>query len=330
MSAEWTRRVRPVLAVLAVSALLLLAACGGGGDGDGVDATTGLGGSATAAPGGSGSGSTPTASGGLEAQTFTVGEHFWHSGFRVDVTDGEIIVEENQLTGAVRHSLALNAKLENTGVDNGFFGPPLAVVTANNSYTSDFQSDIPDVPGGLTSNAVFRFAIDDAFDLASAYLLIGRPDESQAQVPLAGGGDAVRLEPSELAISGSLSMQLLDLNFTSASLRHDLPQSHRQVEAGKQALTLNFDAVSRKDGNWQLFAADFALIGPDGTAIVPDAIEIGSLPGSDEGVTTADRYVRFLVDEMPAGDYTLRLTPGGWFVGDDGVEEATFDFALGS
>lgn len=95
------------------------------------------------------------------------------------------------------------------------------------------------------------------------------------------------------------------------------------------SLTLTFDALSRRGGNWQLFATDFALIKPDGTAIAPDSIEIGSLPGSDEGVTTADRYVQLFVDDMPAGDYTLRLTPGSWFIGDDGVTEATFEFSLG-
>ncbi len=38
--------------------------------------------------------------------------------------------------------------------------------------------------------------------------------------------------------------------------------------------------------------------------------------------------MRFLVDGVPAGDYTLRLTPGSWFIGGDGVTEATFDFSI--
>jgi hypothetical protein len=53
------------------------------------------------------------------------------------------------------------------------------------------------------------------------------------------------------------------------------------------------------------------------------------LPGSEAGTTTPDRWARFVVDEEPAGDYTLRFTPGSWFVGEDGVTEATFDFAIG-
>jgi hypothetical protein len=31
---------------------------------------------------------------------------------------------------------------------------------------------------------------------------------------------------------------------------------------------------------------------------------------------------------MPAGSYTLRFTPGTWFVGEDNVIEATFDFSI--
>ncbi len=104
---------------------------------------------------------------------------------------------------------------------------------------------------------------------------------------------------------------------------------HRQVEDGKQALTLNMDVTSRNSGNWQIFATDLALIGPDGNAVVADDVGIGSLPGTDEGVTTPDLWMRFLVDELPPGDFIVKLTPGSWFIGEDGVTEATFDFTIG-
>jgi hypothetical protein len=307
-----------------VAVVVLLAGCGGGV----VEDALGLPDAGVVTTATSRSDDSGGSAGAIEDQTFTVGQHFWHSGFRVDVLDGAITTTEDQLSNRVTRVLSLTAALENTGLDTGFFGPPLTVVTATNSYPASLLSDVPDVPGGLKGQASFDFKIDEGFDLASAELVVGDSRDNQARVPLSGGGESVRLEPRNLAIAGTMTMELIDLSFTSAALRYDIPDRHRQVEVGKLALTLNFDALSRKGGNWQLFAADFALILPDGTAIAPDAIEIGSLPGSDAGVSTQDRYLQFLVDEGAAGDYTLRLTPGSWFIGEDGVTEATFSFAI--
>jgi hypothetical protein len=52
------------------------------------------------------------------------------------------------------------------------------------------------------------------------------------------------------------------------------------------------------------------------------------LPGSEDGTTTPDLYLRFLVDDPPDGEYTLRFTAPSWFVGEDGVEEGTLAFTL--
>ncbi len=302
----------------------LATACGGGDDDTGPLGTSADPTRTTraAAPGGS------TAPGGLEDQTFTVGQHFWHSGFRVEVIEGEIVSTENAISKRVTTSLNLSVTLENLGADSGYFGAQLAIVTSGNSYGEDLRSDLDNVPGGLKSQGTVTFRIDEDFDLTSAELLAGRPDKNQARVPLSGNSDAIRLEPSEPAISGVMSMELIDLNFTSATLAYDDPGRHREADAGKQLLTLKFDALSRKGGNWQIFADNFALIGPDGIATTPGRIEIGSLPGSDEGVLTADRFIQFTVDEMVTGVFTLRLMPGMWFIGDDGVTEATFDFSL--
>ena len=166
-------------------------------------------------------------------------------------------------------------------------------------------------------------------DWASAVLIVGIAGDNRASIPLGASGDPIRLEPSDLALSGTLSMELIDLTFQAATLRYDLPNRHREVESGKQALTVHFDATSRKGGNWQVFATDLLLVGPDGNAIAADDVGIGSLAGTDEGVTTPDLWMRFIVDEMPAGDFTLKLTPGSWFIGEDGVTESTFDFTIG-
>lgn len=105
--------------------------------------------------------------------------------------------------------------------------------------------------------------------------------------------------------------------------------NYSEVGEGQIALTLNFDVTSRREGNWSIFADNFALIGPDGTAVAADGSLLHNLPGSESGTTTPDHYVRFLVDDPPSGDYTLRFTPGDALVGDDGVSEDAFEFTLG-
>ncbi|TFG68274.1 MAG: hypothetical protein E4H24_04045 [Thermomicrobiales bacterium] len=323
---RWRRDIdlRPRSGAAFVAAVMLVVAACGGGDPSAVPATNQPVASATSQPGAS-----EAPEGGLADQTFSVGEHFWHSGFRVEVEDGEILSTTAALTGKVTTTLTLAATLENLGVDTGFFGPSVAIATNNNSYPAGVTSnDIPSVPGGLKSQGTFAFRIDEDFDLASAELVIGDSDENQARIPLSGSGEAVRLEPSEPDIAGTLSMDLVDLVITSAALQYDNLDRHQEIDKGKQALVLNFDVVNRKSGNWSLFAKDLALIMPDGTASPPEGADLGSVPGTDEGVTTAGKSAWFLVDEMPAGAYTLRFTPGSWFVGADGVTEAAVDFTI--
>jgi hypothetical protein len=123
-------------------------------------------------------------------------------------------------------------------------------------------------------------------------------------------------------------MELLDLTFSDADLQYDNPGFFSNVEAGNIALTLHFDATSRKSGNWQVFADDFALTLPDGSAITPSGSNLTPLPGSDEGTPTADLSLTFVVPDPAAGAYNLRLTVGDWFVGEDGVDEASYEFTL--
>jgi hypothetical protein len=49
-------------------------------------------------------------------------------------------------------------------------------------------------------------------------------------------------------------------------------------------LTLNFDATSRNQDNWNIFEQDFALIMPGGSAVGPDGSQLGSLPGFESNL----------------------------------------------
>jgi hypothetical protein len=265
----------------------------------------------------------------FEPQQFSVNQEFWHSGFRVELSDGTYFNEENELRGTVRFFVSITASFENLGNDPTWFYAEMAIVWDGNSAPSLLSSDLPEVPSGLSSKGELHFEVDENFDPTSAQLIIGSRDENQAQVPLGpAGGELIALEPTEPPIDGSISLELIDLNFHSAELRADRLTSYTEIEAGKLALTLYFEATSRRSGNWNIFPQDFALILPSGSAVALDGSQLGSLPGSDSGVLTSDLYLRFLVENPPSGEYTLRFTPGSWFVGSDEVAEGNFTFVI--
>jgi len=160
-------------------------------------------------------------------------------------------------------------------------------------------------------------------------LVLGSGDERRTRIPVGpGGGELVTFEPVAVPVTGLMSMELIDLAFTSGEVRAGIPANHSHAPDGQLALTLNFDVTNRRSGSWSLFATDFALIGPDGTATSPHGSNLASMQGSEEGIVTTDFYVRFLINDPPSGTYTLQMMPGSWFVGDDGVDKATFEFSL--
>jgi hypothetical protein len=185
------------------------------------------------------------------------------------------------------------------------------------------------VPASLSAPGEFLFIVEPGFDPTTALLLVGRPEENRAQIPLGSdAGELVSLEPSEPAVAGTISLQLIDLHITGAELRADRPVTYSQVEAGKWALTLFIDATSRASGNWSVLPQNFTLTLPSGSTVAPDGTDLGSLPGTDDGVDSSGLYVRFLVDDPAEGAYTLRFTPGTWFIGDDEVSEGSLAFTL--
>ena len=265
----------------------------------------------------------------LPNQPFSVNQSFWHSGFRVQLGEGRFFATEDEIFEDINYFVSIAASFENLGGFDTSFNGSVVLLTPGGSFPALLGPGLPTVPTGLSASGEFLFAVGADFDLASAGLLIGASGENRAQVPLgAQGGELITLEPSEPALSGEISLELIDLRFTSAELRADRPVSNSQVEAGKLALTLYFDATSRNSGNWNINAQDFALILPNGSGVAPEGSDLGSLPGAEGGIETTGLYVRFLVDDPPAGTYTLRFTPGSWYVGEDGVTEATFEFTL--
>ncbi len=318
------RRVALLGRVLLFAALFVLAAaCGGGLDLDSLPSSIVDTGSPSAPQGTQAPGTV------FEEQSFSVNQEFWHIGVRVGLGDGKLFSTEDQLTKEVEYFASIDATFENLGTSSIRFDSDLVIATSSGNFPSHGSSDIPDVPGGLSGAGTLVFRVDEGFDISTAQLIVGRSDENQAEVPLGPqGGELVSLEPSEPTPPGPLSMELLDLTFTSANLRADTLWSHTELDNGKLALTLTFDATSRQSGSWSILAPDFALIQPDDTATAPSSSELASLSGAEGGIDTPDLSVTFLVNSPAAGNYTLRLQVGSWFVGEDGVDSVSVDFSI--
>ncbi len=264
----------------------------------------------------------------LDGTTFVIDGTFYHSGFEVTLREGTVGVTEDVLGNVDGYVLTIDATFTNLGDSTTFFDAATSIVQGTKSYASSFQSDAPDVGGGLTGEGGLRFVIDEDFDYEAATLVVGAGDEARAEVPFSPGAGTLKdLAPSELEVSGVASLDAIDLTFSGAELRYDVPSSYREVDAGQVAVTLHFDATSRKSGNWRVNAQDFALVKPDGIAVGTDGSSLASLPGSEQGLTTQDLFVRFVIEADTPGTYTLRFKPGTYWVS-SGPEETTFDFTL--
>jgi hypothetical protein len=260
-----------------------------------------------------------------------VGETVWHSGFEVTVDTATIETEETGVfTEETTYYATLEMTIENLGEDTWTFSPEMALTSGGDTHTQQtFDNDIPEVPGGLSSEGTVTFVVDEEFSLDDATLIVGSGDEQRAFVPLGPeGDDLVALEPQPQAIAGQIAMELITLDFTDGETRADFPRFHSEQDDGSLVLNLNFTATSRTSGNWNIFDADFALTKPDGTSVTVDSSTLGSIPGSDAGITTPDLSITFDVDDPAAGEYTLIFTPGSWFVADGGATEGQFVFTV--
>jgi hypothetical protein len=263
----------------------------------------------------------------LDGMVLPLADEFWHSGFHVELTKAEIFRSRSIYASRISYWLRVWGDFENQGDDVAAFEPEMTITASDGSFNYR-RGRPPQVLPASSALGYLTFLIPEDLDVESAELVVGAVVESQARIPLGSPGNAVRLEPTDVEVSGRLATELIDFDFTGASLRHDLPNLHRQLELGKRALTLHFDVTSRIRGDVRISPDDIALILPDGSLVAPAAGELGSLPGDDDGITTVDRYVSFVVDETPTGDFTLRLTLDALVVEEDGDAEATFDFSL--
>ncbi len=219
--------------------------------------------------------------------------------------------------------IEIDVVIENLSDADATPNSTLVLQSGGQNYTEPtLDQEIPQVPGGLTSNGLITFQVDGAFSFDDAVLVVGLPSNNQAMVPLTpGAGELVSLEPQEIAASGSATAGALTVTLTGVEVRADLPENHDEEEEGKLALTVFFSAMPAAGiqiGQGVLQSQNVALKLPDGTSVAvrSDGISgVNELLQGKEGTTITDLSTRFDVPSPAAGEYAFIIKgaygPGG-------------------
>jgi hypothetical protein len=256
-----------------------------------------------------------------------VDESYWHAGFKVTLSEARLTPGDFGNLG-----VEIDAVFENLSDADATPNSTLVLQSGGQNYTeSTLDQEIPQVPGGLSSNGLITFQVDEAFSFDDAVLVVGRPSNNQAIVPLTpGAGELVSLEPQEIAASGSATAGALTVTLTGVEVRADLPEKHDEEEEGKLALRVFFSAMpvaGIQIGQGVLQNGNVALKLPDGTSVAvrSDGISgVNELLQGKEGTTITDLSARFDVPSPAAGEYAF-IIKGKYGPGGAQVEaEATF------
>ncbi len=270
---------------------------------------------------------TPTST--VEEESVQVDVSYWHAGFKVALGEARLTAGDFGILG-----LEIDAVFENLSDADATPNSRLLLQSGGQNYTeSTLDQEIPRVPGGLSSNGLITFQVDEAFSFDDAVLVVGQPSNNQAMVPLTpGAGELVSLEPQKIAVSGSATAGAVTVTLTGVEVRADLPEKRDEEEEGKLALRVFFSAMpvaGIQIGQGVLQNQNVALKLPDGTfvAVRSDGISgVNELLQGKEGTTILDLSVRFDVPSPAAGEYAF-IIKGKYGPGGAQVEaEAPFTF----
>jgi hypothetical protein len=253
-----------------------------------------------------------------EAGSVTIGESFWHAGWKVDL--GEAVFTPGDFGGSV----TIKAEFENLSDGTSTFDSQTVLVAGGENYESGGDDeDLPEVPGGLTGRGALGFDVADDFSFDDAVLIIGNPSNNQAVIPIGAGAteELVTLEPQAVAVTGTVTAGALSVTLEGAEVRADLPDWSDELEKDTLAITIRFSATPRAGiqiGQGVLQSEAVALRLPDGTAVAVRSdgrSGVNELLQGREGTTIRDLSVRFEIPAPAAGEYVFILRgnygPGG-------------------
>ncbi len=299
--------MKRTISLVAVGMVLVLVGCGGGSGSKATTVTTASSSNTTLSAGPIAGSSTTTAGGAK-----TVGQSVTFAGFKVTV-DMATLAPSASGTGSL---LTLDATFENQGTDPRAFSSSVSVNSHGVDFPDDGSGTLPNVPGGGKNKGTLKFTVDQQFTLADAVVTFGKPDETQAKVPLGSTGSLVALTP--VAVSGlptSVTVTTFTLALKSGEARADQVTEHQEAAKGHWYVYLKGSAAFSGAASGMNFGPDgVSLKLPDGTSVVGEAADSKSCCFAlYPGQPPADFTFRFLVADPPSGSYagTLKIKVGG-------------------
>jgi hypothetical protein len=306
------------IAALAVATLLFAACKGGGGSGETPTAVE------TEEPQAE---TTPTAE--RQAESVQVDQSYWHLGFKVTLSEARLTEGDFG-----RLAVEIDALFENLSNSGNRAASTLTLRSGGQDYANQtFSHDAPFVDGGASAEGTIGIEVDEQFSFDDAVLVVGRPPDHQAMVPLTpGASELVSLEPVEIAVSGSATAGAVTVTLTGVEVKANLPEVHSVLEVGHLLLSVFFSASPETGiqvGQGVLLPENVALKLPDGTvlAVRDDGFSgISEALQGREGTTITDLSGRFEVPEPVAGEYAF-IIKGKY--GPDGAQvEAEAPFTI--
>ena len=244
--------------------------------------------------------------------TYQMSSTVWYEGLLVHVDSAVATLDERG--GPVEVRLVF----ENPGDDDGQLNarvllqadaggkdPPVAPTR---------DSKIPTVPAHGTAAAILTYELQGVPSAERAVLLFGEAPNHVARVPLtAAGGEAVQLEPVELAVSGRGDAGSLRIALRAGLLRWDLPDWSLELAADVEVLTLTYDATYLGS-----FAGGYAFTGDNVALRLPDGKLVEARPdGHSQSIeliaahqTKRGLFSRFEVPSGMTGKFALIVRNG--------------------
>ena len=260
-----------------------------------------------------------------------------HGGLEYTVTALSVVDldAENSPDGEVDQrvqglELTFEANVANPGSDTMTPSPAVALrwdePGTDNVVDVSGRAEFRQVPGDASSSGEFVVPLNpqdlEVYDDATARLIIGRPGQSPAQLPIGDQAELIdrfpvpqELDEDTFEVSGVV------VTITAAEVRWDNPNgSHVEDGTALFELTYTMDNQSGSQSCSTRGEGAFALILPSGDGIVDLGVSERCVGG---GETEADVKTGFLIDGEYAGDYTMRHERG------DDEDEITFTLAEG-
>jgi len=244
--------------------------------------------------------------------TYQLSSTVWYEGLLVHVDSAVATLDERG--GPVDVRLVF----ENPGDDDGQLNARILLQAdaggADPPVAPTRDSKIPIVPAHGTAAAVLTYELQRVPSAEKAVLLFGEAPNHVARVPFtAAGGEAVQLEPLELAVSGRGDAGNLRIALRSGLLRWDLPDWSLELAGDVEVLTLTYDAtfLGSFTGGYAFTGDNVALRLPDGTLVEarPDghsqSIELIAAHQTKRGL-----FSRFEVPSGMTGKFALVVRNG--------------------